>query len=531
MTNADDLEAAGVQTASGVLLAEAARGGTAEQLLRTVLDHAPVILFALDERGVVTLAEGHGLAMAGKSTRDRVGISTLEHYASHKELIRDIHRALAGEEFTAEHVIDVAVLETHYRPLRDAGGRVTGTVGVSIDVTARRRAEEERTKMQAALLQAQKLEGLGVLAGGIAHDFNNLLSGILGNGSLALADPESPSNAQRLEDIVLIARQAADLTRQMLGYAGRSSIEVRPLDFSQQVRDIARLLQSSVSRKIELSMHLAGDLPAIEADASQLQQVLMNLVMNAAEAFGGSAGTVRVTTSVCALDPAHVDDLLIPGSRGALAPGRFVMLEVVDTGVGMTPETKARIFDPFFTTKFTGRGLGLAMVIGIVRGHGGAMRVESSPGHGTRFQIFFPTSERVAAPRRPLSEAATSRGDGTVLIVDDEEHVRAAAARILDHQGFKTMTAKTGREALEIFRAQPSAIRVVLLDLTMPDLDGEKTLRALRELYAEVRVVLTSGYDELEARRLFRADALVAFLQKPYSANELAAKITAAIER
>ncbi len=532
MTKPDNLEATGSHAASGIIVAhERAEGGTAEQLLRTVLDHAPVVLFALDERGVVTLAEGHGLAMAGKHPEDRLGVSALERYASNAELVRDIKRALAGEEFTAEHVVDAAVLETHYRPLRDLDGRLTGTVGVSIDVTARRRAEEDRSKMQAALLQAQKLEGLGVLAGGIAHDFNNLLSGIIGNASLARLDPTSSSNAERLEDVVLIARQAADLTRQLLGYAGRSSIEVRPLDLSQQVHDIARLLHSSVSKRVELNVELGDDLPAIEADASQLQQVVMNLVMNAAEAIEGGSGSVRVRTSACELDPAVEDNLMVPGSSGTLPAGRYVVLEVTDTGTGMSPETKARIFDPFFTTKFTGRGLGLAMVIGIVRSHRGAMRVDSAPGRGTCFQVFFPTCESVAVPPRAPSESAALRGGGTVLIVDDEEHVRSAASRILDHHGFETLGAKSGREALEIVRAHPRSIGVVLLDLSMPDLDGEETLRKLRELRAELRVVLTSGYDEHEARRRFRAEGRVAFLQKPYSANELTAKISEALAR
>jgi signal transduction histidine kinase len=468
--------------------------------------------------------------MSGKRPQERVGIATMEHYAPNAKLVADIRRALSGDEFSAEHVIDGAVLETHYRPMRDQDGRVTGTVGVSVDITARRRAEEERAKMQAALLHAQKLEGLGVLAGGIAHDFNNLLSGILGNASLALADPASEENVQRLQDIVLIARQASDLARQMLAYAGRTSIDVRPIDLSQQVRDVARLLRSSVSRKVDLVLDLEDSLPLVEVDASQVRQVAINLVMNAAEAIGEGTGSVHVTTSARDLDPAAVADLITPGSGRPLPAGRFVVLEVADTGSGMDGETKARIFEPFFTTKFAGRGLGLAMVLGIVRSHGGAIRVESAPARGTRFEIFFPISTKVAAVAATHREPAVWRGDGTVLIVDDEEYVRTVSARILEHFGFQTRSARDGREAAEIFRAHADSIRVVLLDLTMPGWDGEQTLRELRRHGARVRTVLSSGYDELEVRGRFGADPLVAFLQKPYSASELIAKIREALD-
>jgi PAS domain S-box-containing protein len=500
----------------------------AEQLLRTVLACAPVILFALDERGVVTLAAGHGLAMAGKTASDRVGRSALEYYAAHEELVRDIHRALAGEEFSAEHTVGTRTLESHYRPLRDADGRARGTVGVSIDVTERRRADEERAKMQELLIQSQKLEGLGMLAGGVAHDFNNLLASILGNASLALADPSSPDNVQRLHDVVAVARQAADLTRQMLAYAGRASVEAGHVCISQQVRDMARLLQSSVSRRVDLVLRLAPDLPAVEADASQIRQVVMNLAMNGAEAIEAGAGTVTVSTAVRDLGAADVRDLLVPGPDAALPPGRYVVLRVEDTGVGIDASTRARIFDPFFTTKVSGRGLGLAMVLGIVRSHRGALRVESTPGRGTCFEVYFPASLQAAAVAAPR-EALPLTGEGTVLIVDDEPHVRAATARILEFYGFKTISAKNGREAVELFREHDRAIRVVLLDLTMPVLGGEEALAQIRTIRGDVRVILSSGYDEREARSRLRTDERVTFLQKPFTAGELTARIREAL--
>jgi PAS domain S-box-containing protein len=418
-----------------------------------VLDHAPVTLFSLDKRGVVTLAEGHALAMSGKRSADLVGSSALERYRTRADVVRDLQRALAGEEFSAEHTIDNAVLETHYRPLRDKQGRLAGTVGVSIDITARRRAEEERAKMQAQLLQAQKLESLGVLAGGIAHDFNNLLTSILGNASVALANPSAPSTAERLEDIVLIARRAAELARQMLAYAGRAGSEVRAIDLSRHVREVARLLEASLPKKVRLELDLAAKLPAIEADSAQLQQVIMNLVINGAEAIGDGVGKVRVRTFERAVDAAEGRGLGEAGPEtGAIGAGRFVVLEVSDTGAGMDAKTKSRIFDAFFTTKLAGRGLGLATVLGIVRGHGGALRVESAPGKGTSFEVFFPASLRFPSPPSP-SEPPPLQGEGLVLIVDDERHVRTAASRILEHYGFRTLTAATGREGVDVFRA------------------------------------------------------------------------------
>ena len=499
-----------------------------EELLRAVLRCAPVVLFSLDARGIVTLAEGRALAMAGKRATELVGTSPLERYAESEDVVRDIRRALRGEEFAAEHRIGEAILETHYRPLFDGRGQVAGTVGVSIDVTARKNAEAERAKMEAQLLQAQKLESLGVLAGGIAHDFNNLLTGILGNVSMALAEPMSPSTAHRLEDTLRIARNAAELTRQMLAYAGRTSSDVRALHLSAHVREIGRLLQSSLPKKVELRLDLADDLPAIEADSAQLQQVVMNLVINGAEAIGDAVGSVRVSTRVSEIDEAE-PGLQVPIEGGVLPEQRFVLLEVEDTGRGMDDATQARIFDPFFTTKFTGRGLGLATVLGIVRSHRGTIRVDSAPGRGTRFRVFLPPSSKIATSSPPV-EHVTPRGEGLVLIVDDEYYVRTTAARILGHFGFQTLVAANGREGVEVFRAHAESIDVVLLDMTMPDMDGSETFAELRKLRPDVCVVLSSGYAEAEARESLHSEGVVAFLQKPYSASDLGAQIKTALD-
>jgi signal transduction histidine kinase/CheY-like chemotaxis protein len=506
------------------------------RLLRNVLDSAPIVLFALDSDGVVTLAEGRGLEMARKRSDSLVGGSVLERFAGQPEVLRDVRRALAGEEFTAEHVIDGAVLETTYRSLRDAEGRPNGTVGISVDVTARRRAEEERERIQTQLLQAQRLESLGVLSGGIAHDFNNLLAAILSNASLGLAASSGTGAANRavrepLEQIVACSRRAAELTRQMLAYAGKARVEVAPLDLSEQVAEIGRLLASSLPKTVVLSLALAPDLPTVDADRAQVHQVVMNLVINGAEAIGERPGTVRIETFTQEVDEASARTLRLADRTGEVAPGRYVFLAVTDDGAGMDASTQAKIFDPFFTTKSAGRGLGLAAVLGIVRAHRGGLRITSTANVGTRFEIFFPASSRAPAlalpPLRPSPSPA--RPTGVVLVVDDEWLLRSSAARILEQCGFHTLQAANGREAVEVFRRAPAAVHAVLLDMTMPELGGVETLRELRKFRADLPVVLTSGYDETEATQRFSARELAGFLPKPYSAEELTASIQRAI--
>jgi two-component system cell cycle sensor histidine kinase/response regulator CckA len=509
-------------------LSDRARGRRAEALLATAVDHAPVMLFACDEDGTITFAGGREMGKLGYEASDVVGRSAFEINENRPQMIAALRRALAGESFAVElEFTPDLVLETHISPLHGAAGQRTGCVGVATNVTARKQAEDTRERMQAHLLQVQKLESLGVLAGGIAHDFNNLLTGILGNASMSLMSLPVDSKArQPIEDIVSIARRAADLTRQMLAYSGKGRFEVHPLDVSEHVREISQLLESTLSKKVQLRLDLAPLLPAVEADVAQIQQVVMNLVINGAEAIGDARGVVMVATGVLDVGPELATELLTPEP---IAPGRYVFLEVRDDGCGMDEATREKIFDPFFTTKFAGRGLGLAAVLGIVRGHKGALHIESAPGKGTRFRVFFPASARqtrLAARRRPAREF---RGEGLVLVVDDERHLRVSAARILEYFGFRTVEAANGREAVEIFRDRKDEVVVVLLDMTMPEMSGEESFCELRRLRPDVRVVLSSGYSEHEATRRFSTKGLVGFLQKPYTADELAEKMRAAL--
>ena len=400
--------------------------------------------------------------------------------------------------------------------LKDKLGRLAPAVRRELKEIEDRR---QRKDLEEQLRQAQKLESLGLLAGGVAHDFNNLLTGILGNASLVLEmlSPPEPERSM-LEDVVRASERAAELTRQLLAYAGKGKFVVQPVHLSEVVREISQLVRSSIPRKVELKMNLPADLPLVEADPSQMQQLVMNLVINAAEAIGDQTGTVEVTTCV----------------RHATGSGVSVCLVVRDTGCGMDEPTRSQIFDPFFTTKFTGRGLGLAAVQGIVRSHGGTIQVKSHPGQGSDFEVCLPAMERHAGlwqePQAAKTPPALS-GSGVVLVVDDEEIVRRTAKATLQRYGYTVVEAENGREAVDLFQRMLDTVAVVLLDLTMPVMSGEETYRWMRALNPSVPVIVSSGYDEMEAARRFGGEGVMDFIKKPYVAQSLAEKVKAAIHR
>ena len=396
------------------------------------------------------------------------------------------------------------------------------------DLTDRKRAEAERAALERQLFQAQKMESLGVLAGGIAHDFNNLLMGVLGHAGLALdqLNPLHPAK-RNLEAIQKAGQRAADLTRQMLAYSGRGRFEVRNLDLSVQVEEMLHLLEVSLPKTVVLNLGLKQGLPAVSADASQIQQVIMNLVINAAEAIGEASGTIMLATGAQRVDEAAIRTMLVGQD---VAPGTYVFLEVSDTGCGMDPDTMSRIFEPFFTTKFTGRGLGLSAIMGIVRGHKGALRVYSEPGHGTTFKVLLPALNVIPEGAADAPEEALHPGRGLVLVVDDDETVRAVARQALEMRGFQVLEAQDGLEAVELVRAQGAALGVVLLDMTMPRMGGEEAFREMRLLQPDIRVILSSGYNEVEAMGRFMGKGLKGFIQKPYGPRELLAKIQTILE-
>jgi CheY-like chemotaxis protein len=351
----------------------------------------------------------------------------------------------------------------------------------------------------------------------------------MGNASLALETnpPDSPDRAL-LEGVIKASERAADLTRQLLAYAGKGRSSTTRFDLSELVREIASLVSASIPKDVQLDLDLAHGLPAVEGDSGQIQQVIMNLVINGAEAIGNTRGTVRVSTRLESVDAASIASL---EARDGISPGTFTTLEVHDTGSGMDESTLARIFDPFFTTKFQGRGLGLAAVQGIIRAHRGALSVNSRLGSGTTFKVLLPAAASAAPLRseQPVPNASLA-GSGTVLVIDDEPLVRDTAAAALKRYGYTVLTAADGGEGVEVFRAQSGGISAVLLDLVMPVMSGDQALTRILEIDPGARVVLSSGYNESEALRRFAGRGLAAFIQKPYSAAALAAKMRSALQ-
>jgi signal transduction histidine kinase/CheY-like chemotaxis protein len=383
---------------------------------------------------------------------------------------------------------------------------------------------EERRRTEEQMRNAQKLESLGVLAGGIAHDFNNLLVGVLGNAGLALMELSADSPAhQAVKDIETSAQRAADLTRQMLAYSGRGKFLVEPVNLSRVVEEMTQLLGRVISKQAHLEMHLAHDLPAVVADATQVRQIVMNLITNASDALDGKPGLITLTTAVIDASPEFLASTYL---NEQLPAGSYVCLEVSDSGVGMDEPTRARIFEPFFTTKFTGRGLGLAAVLGIVRGHHGAIDVRSEPGSGTVFRVLFP-----AAPAAVSTDASSVvapkqwRGSGEILLVDDEEAVRGVAARVLERSGFDVVQAASGEDALAEIARHRTRLRGVVLDLTMPGLGGEATFRQIRHRWPDLPVIVSSGYMPQEGEL-----GDVPFLAKPYRPAELLDMLRAVLE-
>jgi PAS domain S-box-containing protein len=489
--------------------------------IKNILESISDGFIAVDQEWRCTYANGKATELSRIPREELLGnkIWDLRSGAENTALYSQLHCAM--KDNAPVH------FEEYYAPLGawfqvDAYPTRSGLAVFGRDVTERKRFSEQ-------LLQTQKLESLGLLAGGVAHDFNNLLTGIMGNASMLQGLVGSADPARRmLKDLLRASETAAHLTRQLLAYSGKGRFVVEPLNLSRLVTEAGSLLQVSIPKRVQLQLKLDPELPSIEADAGQMQQVIMNLVINGAEAIGeDQSGTVLVTTAVQDVDQDYIQTTF---GSAEIVPGPYVTLEVHDTGCGMDAEIQAKIFDPFFTTKFTGRGLGLAAVLGIVRGHKGALNVYSSPGRGTTFKVLFPASE--VRPSRMESGAqmqADLRDIGTVLVIDDEEMVRGVAKSMLESYGYSVLVADDGRSAVELFKEVGHQISVVVLDLTMPSMSGEETFRQLRTIRSNVRVILSSGYDEVEAVKRFTGKSLTGFIQKPYTAGQLAQKVRDAV--
>jgi len=461
--------------------------------------------------------------------------ASIVHPDDLERVASEIAAAVVGELATFEQTYRLRRADGEYRSIYDFTvvtrelGEVTGFRGYVLDVTERDAATAALHEAEVRLGEVQRLESLGVLAGGIAHDFNNLLVGVLGNAALALDELPEGSPARPIVHAIQTAGQrGAELTRQLLAYSGKGKFVVEPVHLTALVDEAGQLLATVIEKTATLVYRLAGDIPVIEADATQIRQVVMNLLTNASDALEGQPGTIIVTT--------HGETLTAEDPRctsSDLPPGEYAVLEVADSGVGMDDATARRVFDPFFTTKFHGRGLGMAAVLGIVKGHRGAIRIDSAPGRGTTVSLYLPVPILARnfvrdPPEQRGAQAERPRAGTTILVVDDEKMVRDVTQRTLRRGGFLVRQAENGRAALDILALDASSIHLVLLDLTMPELSGEATLRHIREQWPDLPVLLSSGYSADTSMAAIKQLG-ASFIQKPYMPEDLLVAIRAAL--
>jgi two-component system, cell cycle sensor histidine kinase and response regulator CckA len=507
------------------LVTERTRTLAAERnLLRTLVDNLPDGVFVKDTAGRYRLANAAHRRQLGLGSSEELAHRTVMDLApgdwAQREADEDrrvIENAIPVLD--REHTIQVGMesvrLVTSKVPVSEPGGAVIGLVGMTRDVTAAHEAEQARRLLDQQLQETQKLESLGVLAGGIAHDFNNLLTGVLGNISLArLQLDNAEATSSHLDGIETSAMRAADLCQQMLAYAGKGRFHEQRLDLGALVADMLPLLRLSIAKGVSLQVDIAPGLPAMWGDPTQMRQVVLNLVTNGSDAIAGT-GTIEIRVFEVPWDEGVLAELVPPiePEEGSA----YLVLEVSDTGCGMTPEMQARVFEPFYTTKFTGRGLGLAVVHGIVRGHRGGVRVESAPQLGSTFSVALPAIALAAEPLTALSPSTDAwRGAGVVLVADDEDLVRDVSETMLQQLGFEVVAVANGREAVQAFSAAPDRFDLVILDLTMPIMTGSEALTAIRQIRPDVTVLIMSGYNEQDTP-IGAAGQPPAFLHKPFS--------------
>ncbi len=492
---------------------------------RALFELMPGSVVLLDAKGYIRDANPYFCRAMCYAREELVGLHVSHISQVKPEIIeQNILRMIAGEILQHEVTNVQKDGSLRFYELREAAVTLPdgsmNILAVSNDVTDRKRAEQAKLEIERQLLHAQKMDSLGALAGGVSHDFNNLLAVILSNVELAISDIPTTSPTQNcLTNALLAGKRAAELTRQMLAYSGRGRFVTTQVDLSKLVRNLSDLVKVSISKSVRLELNLASDLPVVEADAAQVQQVLMNLITNASEAIADKPGVLTITTSVRDCDASYLAETRTNSKPG---PGRFVIMEVSDTGCGMDDTVRAKLFDPFFTTKLLGRGLGMSAVLGIVHGHHGAIMVSSKPRKGTVVSVLLPVvslapgssgaqkSVPTISPKAPV--AALS---GTVLVADDENQVRAIMELLLKRMGLQVLPAVDGEQAVELFRQHAAEIKFVLMDLTMPKLDGRKALTEIRKIRPDIKVVLTSGYDSEDLIRRYEKEGFDAFIQKP----------------
>jgi PAS domain S-box-containing protein len=509
-----------------------------EERYRSFAANAPIGIWHLDRDGITTYLNPVMSQML--ELDESVGLETLtfRQFVA-PEYLEKVNEQVEKRKsrITSSYEIDLIGVKGKRvsvvvvgAPQFSANNELIGYIKTILDVTEKKRFENDKLNLEIQRRQLQKLESLGVLAGGIAHDFNNLLMGVLGNAELALMeignsalDRLAITVRERVFQIQIAARHAAELTNQLLAYSGGGRFSPQVMDLGEIVKETSSLIKSIISKKAEICCDFSSLRLPVEVDATQVKQVVMNLITNASDSLENKAGTIRIVTGQCKLSTTSIPGLL---DVFEITEGEYVFLRIVDTGSGIPKHMIQKMFDPFFSTKFTGRGLGLSAVIGIVRSHQGAISVESEVGVGTTFTVYFPRSDKEATSN--ISEAVTSskymKGSGLVFVVDDERIVRDTTREILERSGYDVLLAKDGSEAVSIFRNRCEEIKAVVLDMTMPRMDGTETLRELKKIKSEVPVILSSGYhqgnEDQESNR-----AASGFIQKPYGPKILLEKL------
>jgi PAS domain S-box-containing protein len=495
-----------------------------EQRFRQLADSLPQIVWTADAQGVVDYFNQRWYDLTGfkRNEGDQIWLPLLHPEDAARAADTWLKAVQSGHQYQIEYRFWDRHLDRwkwymgRAVPVRDTAGRVVRWFGTATDI-------DEQKALQEATLQKQKLEGIGLLAGGIAHDFNNLLVGILGGATFALdtLNERHPAYAM-LQNVVNSSERAAHLTRQLLAYAGKGRFLVEPVDISRMTHETIQIMGSSIPNAVHLELELAGGLPTVDTDIGQIQSVVLNLVLNAAESFGdGKKGTVVVRTR---LECVGNTELRYGVDRIPVVPGDYVVLEVQDSGTGIDPKTQSKIFDPFFSTKFTGRGLGLAAVSGVVRSHRGAIELDSELGKGSTFRVLLPAGAQQAEPGVPPRAEPAARGRETVLVIDDEPMVRQVAQVALTKSGYQAIVAENGEAGLNEVRRNDQ-ISLVLLDMSMPGLSGREVLEKLRELRPALPVMICSGYSEDEVHREFSGIEITEVLQKPFTTRNLNARV------
>jgi two-component system, cell cycle sensor histidine kinase and response regulator CckA len=493
--------------------------------LRTVVTNAPIVLFSFDRNGIFTLSEGKGLAGMGNVMGEVLGRSIYEVFRDQPDALGNMRRAHAGETFSTPVSIGDRVFEAHHTPLPDDQGAYSGTIGVLVDITERQRAEEERGRLQAQLLQAQKMESVGRLAGGVAHDFNNMLMIILGFSELIKKRRSGDTSLlAEIAEIERAAIRARDITRQLLAFSRQQVVAPRPLNLSELLADTRRTLGRLIGEDVDLRFHLGAGLWLVRMDPSQVDQVLMNLAVNARDAMP-SGGKLTIETSNVRIDEAY------SRQHTGFRPGDYVLLTVSDSGVGMDRETVSHIFEPFFTTKAAGKGtgLGLATVYGVVTQNGGVVNVYSEPGRGSTFKVYLPRLLDAVATAASVEEAPVAPGSGTLLLVEDDETVRRLTAAMLEALGFVVLATGGWREALAVAERRDTEIDLLLTDVVMPEMGGRELGDRLRALNPELRVLYMSGYTANVIVHHGVLEEGVHFIQKPFTLDDLARKVRDAL--